>query len=123
MLFGQFLLHYHGERNHQGLGNKIIEPGDEVGQPAGKSNAMSDSAGCCDTTTALPHSVPMAFLDDPGRPGPRLSADSRHQPPTQRASTALADRNALVRRLQNQIAKELLARFTFLTREGDSMSS
>ena len=22
----QFLLHYHGERNHQGLGNKIIRP-------------------------------------------------------------------------------------------------
>ena len=28
----EFLLHYHGERNHQGLGNKVIEPGKEVGQ-------------------------------------------------------------------------------------------
>ena len=27
---GQFLKHYHGERNHQGLDNKIIEPDDEV---------------------------------------------------------------------------------------------
>ena len=26
----EFLLHYHGERNHQGLGNKVIEPGEEV---------------------------------------------------------------------------------------------
>ncbi len=30
------LEHYHVERNHQGLGNKIIEPGDEVGAAAGK---------------------------------------------------------------------------------------
>jgi len=27
-----FLEHYHGERNHQGLGNKIIEPDEAVGQ-------------------------------------------------------------------------------------------
>jgi transposase InsO family protein len=32
----QFLVHYHGERNHQGLENKIIDPGDEVEQVAGK---------------------------------------------------------------------------------------
>mgnify|MGYP001239534873 CR=1 FL=1 len=32
---GQYLAHYHGERNHQGLENKIIDPGDEVGQVAG----------------------------------------------------------------------------------------
>ena len=30
-----FLKHYHGERNHQGLDNQIIEPGDEVGQVVG----------------------------------------------------------------------------------------
>ena len=30
------LEHYHVERNHQGLGNEIIEPGDEVGAAAGK---------------------------------------------------------------------------------------
>ena len=32
----EFLLHYHGERNHQGLGNKLIESGDEVGAIAGR---------------------------------------------------------------------------------------
>ena len=32
----QYLLHYHEERNHQGLENKIIDPGEEVGQVAGK---------------------------------------------------------------------------------------
>lgn len=31
-----FLVHYHEERNHQGLENKLIEPGDEVGRVAGK---------------------------------------------------------------------------------------
>ena len=32
----EFLLYYHGERNHQGLGNKVIEPGEEVGQTHGE---------------------------------------------------------------------------------------
>ena len=31
----QFLLHYHGERNHQGLDNMLIEPGEEVGHAEG----------------------------------------------------------------------------------------
>ena len=31
-----YLEHHHVERNHQGLGNEIIEPGDEVGAVAGK---------------------------------------------------------------------------------------
>ena len=26
----QYLAHYHGERNHQGLGNRLIEPEDGV---------------------------------------------------------------------------------------------
>lgn len=31
-----FLEHYHAERNHQGRGNELIEPGDDVGAVAGK---------------------------------------------------------------------------------------
>ena len=31
-----YIEHYHSERNHQGLGNRIIEPGDEVGTATGK---------------------------------------------------------------------------------------
>ena len=31
----QYLQHYHAERNHQGLGNRIIEPGEEVGRREG----------------------------------------------------------------------------------------
>jgi transposase InsO family protein len=31
-----FLEHYHQERNHQGLANRILMPGDEVGQKMGK---------------------------------------------------------------------------------------
>ena len=32
----EFILHYHAQRNHQGLGNKIIEPGHEVGRGEGE---------------------------------------------------------------------------------------
>ena len=32
---GQFLEHYHAERNHQGLANQIIAPGHEVGRGEG----------------------------------------------------------------------------------------
>jgi hypothetical protein len=33
---GQFVEHYHQERNHQGLGNRLIEPGVGVGRVAGE---------------------------------------------------------------------------------------
>jgi putative transposase len=31
-----YVEHYHKERNHQGLGNSIIEPSEEVGQHDGE---------------------------------------------------------------------------------------
>ena len=31
-----FLSHYHKERNHQGVGNRLIETGEEVGRTAGE---------------------------------------------------------------------------------------
>ena len=31
----QFITHYHGERNHQGLDNELIEPGESVGRAEG----------------------------------------------------------------------------------------
>jgi putative transposase len=31
----EFVAHYHTERNHQGLGNRIIDPDDEVGREVG----------------------------------------------------------------------------------------
>lgn len=31
----EFLAHFHGERNHQGLDNQLIEPGEEVGRVTG----------------------------------------------------------------------------------------
>lgn len=31
----EFLAHYHGERNHQGLDNRILKPGSEVGRSQG----------------------------------------------------------------------------------------
>ena len=33
---GEFLEHYHAERNHQGLGNQLIDPGEEVGRSQGE---------------------------------------------------------------------------------------
>jgi hypothetical protein len=32
----QFVAHYHLERNHQGLENRIIDPGAEVGREIGE---------------------------------------------------------------------------------------
>ena len=32
----QFLEHYHQERNHQGMGNRILVPGEEVGRAGGE---------------------------------------------------------------------------------------
>ncbi|QDU92721.1 integrase core domain-containing protein [Lignipirellula cremea] len=40
-----FLEHYHGERNHQGLENKRIQPADEVGQLAGKIECQERLGG------------------------------------------------------------------------------
>jgi hypothetical protein len=31
----EFVVHYHTERNHQGLENEIIDPGEEVGGSTG----------------------------------------------------------------------------------------
>ena len=31
----EFLAHYHAERNHQGMDNRILSPGDEVGRTFG----------------------------------------------------------------------------------------
>jgi putative transposase len=31
----EFLAQFHGERNHQGLNNQLIEPGEEVGRVFG----------------------------------------------------------------------------------------
>src|SRR5437867_919077 len=33
---GEFVIHYHAERNHQGLFNRIIEPSDQVGRETGQ---------------------------------------------------------------------------------------
>ena len=40
-----YVTHFHAERNHQGLDNKIIEPGDEVGRVAGKIESRKRLGG------------------------------------------------------------------------------
>jgi len=68
-----FLSHYHGEMNHQGLGNRLIEPGEEVGRTAGevlsrehfggmlryyyREAAQPDSANHASCSGAPPHEV------------------------------------------------------------------
>jgi len=41
----QYLLHYHAERNHQGLKNEIIEPGEEIGNVTGKFHCRERLGG------------------------------------------------------------------------------
>jgi transposase InsO family protein len=41
----EFLLHFHCERNHQGLDNKLIEPGEEVGRTAGEVHCRERLGG------------------------------------------------------------------------------
>jgi putative transposase len=42
---GQFLEHYHAERNHQGLGNRLISAGGEVGRRAGELHGRERLGG------------------------------------------------------------------------------
>ena len=32
----EYLAHYHGERNHQGLGNRLVEMNDELAETTGE---------------------------------------------------------------------------------------
>jgi len=32
----EFVLHFHAERNHQGIGNQLVMPGEEVGRASGE---------------------------------------------------------------------------------------
>jgi putative transposase len=41
----EFTEHYHEERNHQGLGNNLIHPGDEVGQTNGDTQCRDRLGG------------------------------------------------------------------------------
>ena len=41
----EYCLHYHRERNHQGLENRLIEPGEEVGSATGKVSCRERLGG------------------------------------------------------------------------------
>lgn len=43
---GQYLSHYHSERNHQGLGNRLLIPSCAMGSLASQSNGANDLAEC-----------------------------------------------------------------------------
>jgi transposase InsO family protein len=40
-----YLIHYHRARNHQGLGNKLIDPGEEVGRTEGEIHCREQLGG------------------------------------------------------------------------------
>jgi hypothetical protein len=66
----QFGEHHHVERNHQGLGNSLIEPEDGVGECRGdiecreRLGGASDSVVCCVTTTGPPLE-PLRWTESP----------------------------------------------------------
>ncbi len=41
----EFLTHYHRERTHQGLGNRLIDPGEEVGVTEGSISCRQRLGG------------------------------------------------------------------------------
>ena len=41
----EYVRHYHGERNHQGIGNELIEPGDDAQDVAGKIDCREGLGG------------------------------------------------------------------------------
>lgn len=49
----EYLAHYHAERNHQGMGNLLIEADEEFVLCLEESTAASDSAECSSTTAAV----------------------------------------------------------------------
>ena len=65
---GQFLVHYHQEMNHQGLGNRLIEMGGEVSQ------TTTGEVQCRDHLMGRSPRGPTGFASaSPGRIGPRGS--------------------------------------------------
>ena len=63
---GEYLVHYHEERNHQGLENRLIRPTSSVRRMLHSFNATYDSAECSATTTAQVREGPTEFLDNTG---------------------------------------------------------
>ena len=55
-----YLGHYHAERNHQGLDNRLIEPGPEVGQPTGEVQCRERLGGLLRYYYRASESVPKA---------------------------------------------------------------
>ena len=66
----EFVAHYHGERNHQGIGNLLIFPDPSLtDRDADRSDAEAASAECSTTMTGrLDNSSHSSFLDITGRP-------------------------------------------------------
>ena len=51
---GEYLAHYHGERNHQGLDNVLLKGGPASANENGRVLRRERSVACSTTTTAMP---------------------------------------------------------------------
>ncbi len=113
---GQFLLHYHGERNHQGLENEIIEPGEEFRHDADEIECRERLGGLLRYyhRRAAERSVGLWFSTARQLPDPRHRFSVRRR--------TVSAENFAPRRNQNQNAKELRSRFSFLTQRVSSVS-
>jgi hypothetical protein len=59
----EYVEHYHVERNHQGLENALIEPGEFTGSENGTIDCREGSVGCSSTTIVGPHELRLAIAD------------------------------------------------------------
>jgi len=68
----EFVAHYHGERNHQGLGDNLIEPDENVGSTSGKVTRRDRLGGMLryyyrDAAREIPHFLPCGHPSDRAR--------------------------------------------------------
>jgi hypothetical protein len=64
-----YVEHYRRERNHQGVGNRLLMPARPAPRPltrTRRSNATSGSADCSASTTGAPHESAIDFLHTTG---------------------------------------------------------
>jgi hypothetical protein len=63
LLVREYVPHYNLERNHQGLGNRLLAPQQDNAASA-RSNAVKGSAGCSTSINAMPLDLcPIEFWD------------------------------------------------------------
>ena len=86
----EYVQHYHGERNHQGLGNEPIDPEKGAVPSLVRSSAENDSVACSRTTTVAMPEVTSQRLEH-ARSAMTVRAH-RETPPISRSVVAISGR-------------------------------